>query len=51
MSTFIFDIAQFFPFLNHQLLLKITSKAGFDSQIFYFFSDYLINRQTQYMWN
>jgi len=27
------------------------NKAGFDSQISFFFSDYLINRQTQYVWN
>jgi len=30
MSTLTFDIVQFFPSLNHQLLLKILSKASFD---------------------
>ena len=29
----------------------ILNKAGFDSQISSFFSDYLINRQIQYIWN
>jgi len=46
MSTLAFDITQFFPSLNYQLLSMILNKAGFDSQISSFFSDYLINRQT-----
>jgi len=29
----------------------ILNKAGFNSQISSFFSDYLINRQMQYVWN
>ena len=29
----------------------ILNKAGFDSKISHFFSRYLINRQTQYVWN
>ena len=29
----------------------ILNKAGFDSKISQLFSDYLINRQTQYIWN
>jgi len=29
----------------------ILTKVDFDSKIFWFFSDYLINRQTQYVWN
>ena len=40
-----------FPFLNHQLLLLILNKAGFDSWISFFFSGYLINRKMQYVWN
>ena len=50
-STHTFDIIQFFSFLNHQLLSMILTKVDFDSKIFWFFSDYLINRQTQYVWN
>ena len=42
-STLAFDIAQFFSL--------ILNKASFDSWISFFFSDYLINRQTQYVWN
>jgi len=44
-----FDIAQFFPSLNHCLLPIILDKAGFDLNISQFFSDYLIKRQTQYI--
>jgi len=29
----------------------ILDKAEFDSRISWFFSDYLINRHTQYVWN
>jgi len=51
MSTLAFNIIQFFPSLNHQLFSMILSKVGFKFQILNFFSDYLINRQTQYIWN
>jgi len=46
-----FDIAQFFPFLNHNLLPLILDKAGFNSRISSFFSNYLIDRKTQHIWN
>jgi len=32
-STLAFDIAQFFPLLNHQLLLLIMAKAGFNNKV------------------
>ena len=51
MSTLAFDIAQFFLFLNHNLLPLILDKAGFNSRISSFFSNYLIDRKTQYIWN
>ena len=50
-STLAFDIAQFFSSLNHHLLSLILNKAGFNSQISSFFSDYLINKKMQYVWN
>jgi len=50
-STLVFDITQFFPSLNYQLLSIILNKVGFDPKISQFFSSYLINRQTQYIWN
>jgi len=50
-STLAFDIAQFFPSLNHQLLPLILNKAGFDPRISVFFQDYLVGRKTYYLWN
>jgi len=37
--------------LNHQLLPLILDKARFDLRIFLFFSNYLVGRKTQYLWN
>ena len=45
-STLAFDIAQFFPLLNHCLLFLIIRKAGFDNHIVSFFTSYLIDRKT-----
>ena len=50
-STLTFDISQFFPLLNHCLLTLILGKAGFDSKVVKFFSNYLVSRKTQYFWN
>ena len=50
-STLAFNIAQFFPFFNHHLLSLILIKASVDSCIVKFFSSYLVNRRTQYVWN
>ena len=50
-STLTFDIAQFFPLLNHQLLSLIIKKAGFDQCISSFFADYLVNKKINYLWN
>ena len=48
-STLTFDIAQFFPFLNHQLLPLILDKAGLDYKISKFFKNYLVGRKTKYL--
>jgi len=37
--------------LNHQLLSLIIKKAGFDQCISSFFTNYLVNRKTNYSWN
>ena len=50
-STLTFDIAQFFPSLNHRLLSLIMRKAGFDNYIVFFFANYLMDRKTNYFWN
>jgi len=51
MSTLAFDIAQFFPSLNHQLLPLILDKAGLDQKVSNFFKNYLVGRKTSYCWN
>ena len=50
-STLAFDIVQFFLSLSYYLLSYILGKAGFDSKIEHFFSNYLIGRKTWYYWN
>ena len=50
-STLAFDIVQFFPSLNHRLLTQIIHKVGLDIRVVNFFSNYLINRKTNYLWN
>ena len=50
-STLAFDIAQFFPSLNYQILSLIMDKAEFNLRIFRFFSNYLVGRKTKYLWN
>ena len=50
-STLAFNIAEFFSLLNYTLLPMILDKASFDSRILSLFSNYLINKRTQYIWN
>jgi len=50
-STLVFDISQFFPSLNHKLLVLILEKAGFDPRVSTFFANYLVKRRTSYTWN
>ena len=44
-SILAFDIAQFFLFFNHQLLLLILNKTMVDSKISQFFWNYLVSRK------
>ena len=50
-STLAFDIAQFFPSLNHCFLILVLEKAGLDPKVSNFFASYLIQRSTKYLWN
>ena len=50
-SVFTFDIAQFFPLLNHCLLTIILEKVGLEPKVASFFADYLVKRKTNYNWN
>ena len=40
-----FDIAQFFPSLNHHLLLLILNKVGFNPKVSIFFRNYLVEEK------
>jgi len=48
-SILAFDIAQFFPFLNHHLLTLSLEKAGLDPKVTSFFADFLVQRKTNYL--
>jgi hypothetical protein len=50
-SVVAFDITQFFPSLNHDLLLDVLKHQGFSVEVCNFFSSYLSNRSTQFLWN
>ena len=50
-STLAFDIAQFFPSLNHCFFTCILQKVSIDSRIVKFFANYLTDRKTNYVWN
>ena len=50
-SVVAFDIAQFFPSLNHEVLLHILTFLGFPEVLRGFFASYLVGRSTQYRWN
>ena len=45
-SVVAFDIAQFFPSLNHSMLTVILQHSGFADCLIDFFSDYLVGRST-----
>ena len=50
-SILTFNIAQFFPSLNHRLLTIILEKAGLEPKVASFFADYLVKMKTNYTWN
>jgi len=48
-SSLAFDISQFFPSLNHRLLVLILEKASLDPKVTAFFANYLVQRRTNYL--
>jgi len=50
-SSLSFNVSQFFPSLNHRLLILILEKARLDPKVTAFFTNYLIQRSTTYLWN
>ena len=49
-SVLAFNIIQFFPSLNHAMLLAILCKQGFSSIVVRFFASYLFDQFTSYLW-
>ena len=50
-SVIAFDIAQFFPSLNHSFLSICLKKAGLNTNVTGFFDSYHTGRSTSYSWN
>src|SRR5271170_4105674 len=50
-SVIAFNLAQFFPLINHEALIAIMRKQGFSPRLVRFFESYLVGRQTSYCWN
>ena len=48
-SILVFNIAQFFLLLNHQLLLWILNEGNFDLKVLLFFQNYVVGRRTKYL--
>ncbi|CAA7264615.1 unnamed protein product [Cyclocybe aegerita] len=46
-----FDIAQFFPSINHEMFMAVLRKQGFLPILVDFFASYLVGRSTVYCWN
>jgi hypothetical protein len=50
-SVVTFDITQFFPSLNHEVLLEVISRLVFPMEMGPFFRLYLVGRRTTYHWD
>ncbi|CAA7270642.1 unnamed protein product [Cyclocybe aegerita] len=50
-SALAFDIAQFFPSINHEMFMAVLHKQGFSPVLVEFFASYLVGRSTVYCWN
>ncbi|CAA7270015.1 unnamed protein product [Cyclocybe aegerita] len=50
-SALAFDIAQFFPSINHEMFMAVLRKQGFSPVLAEFFASYLVGRSTVYCWN
>src|SRR5262249_40328023 len=50
-SVVAFDIVQFFPSLNHNMMIEILRRQGFAPELVNFFASYLVGRFTAYRWN
>src|SRR6185369_2918659 len=49
-SVLAFDLANFFPSLNHEILAKVLQISGYSPTITNFFRSYLVGRRTKFSW-
>ena len=50
-SIIAFDLVQYFPSLNHEVLAGLLERFRFPSHVVRFFDSYLTQRTTRYSWN
>ena len=50
-TALLLDVAQFFPSANHDILVAILRKQGFNEKLCCFFANYLKDRKTQFIFN
>jgi hypothetical protein len=50
-KEFLANIVQFFPLLNHKMLMAVPAWQGFSEHIWRFFTSYLVGRGTRYLWD
>ena len=50
-TALLLNVAQFFPSANHEILVAILRKQGFNEKLCCFFANYLKDRQTQFIFN
>src|SRR4029077_12887106 len=50
-SVLAFDLAQYFPSLNHEVIVSLLEGMGFAAQVVDFFKSYLTGRKTRYSWD
>ena len=48
-SVMLIDISQFYPSINHEMMVKIMGKQGFNKKICKFFKNYLTGRKTTFL--
>ena len=49
-SVVTFDPAQYFPSLQHGIIITLLKHMGFTAQVCNFFADYLVDHSTRYAW-
>ncbi|GJE94756.1 hypothetical protein PsYK624_109280 [Phanerochaete sordida] len=50
-SALLLDVAQFFPSIHHGMMGAILRRQGFHSSLCRYFEDYLVGRQTEFVFN